>query len=83
MSCSRTQHGDPSGARTRDLDPESQLLTTRPPCPKSRSLKMVDRRNKDDGRVPGKGYTISSHFEPGGSAELKRIFYGGYMPKNK
>ena len=27
MSCSRTQHGDPSGARTpRPLDPESEVL---------------------------------------------------------
>ena len=35
ISCSRTQHGDPSGARTpRPLDPESEVLTTRPPRPK-------------------------------------------------
>ena len=34
MSCSWTQHGDPSGTRTPPLDPESEVLTTRPPrCP--------------------------------------------------
>ena len=32
MSCSRRQHGDPTGARTpRPLDPESEVLTTRQP----------------------------------------------------
>ena len=34
MSCSWTQHGDSSGVRTpRLLDPESEVLTTRPPLP--------------------------------------------------
>ena len=33
MSYSRTQHGDLSGTRTRPLDPESEVLTTRPPRP--------------------------------------------------
>ena len=34
MSCSMTQHGDSSGVRTpRLLDPESEVLTTRPPRP--------------------------------------------------
>ena len=35
MSCSRTQHGDPSWVRTpaRPLDPESEALITRTPHP--------------------------------------------------
>ena len=35
MPCSRTQQGNPGVARTpQRLDPESDVFTTRPPCPR-------------------------------------------------